>query len=320
MRKMKMRTSVRIPLLACLWALPGLMRGQQEAMNAQYIMNKLFINPAYAGYREQPNLFAVHRSQWVGFKGAPMTTVAGFDSPLKKDEFAIGGTLIFDKLGPQTKSGMTVDFAYRTRLTNRATLSFGAKASAELYQANLTDLYLTSDYNGLTDEAFMYNTRGVFLPNIGFGAFYYKKDHYVGISIPRMIRNRLERRGTTEYELLDGRQEPTLILTGGKIYKVNKQIKIQPNIVIRSVWGAPMSIGIFGNVMILDQVNLGIFTHVGESAGLMFQWQINKQFKIGYSFDVATSALITTNYGSHELSSSFILPTRKKRIIYPRYF
>jgi type IX secretion system PorP/SprF family membrane protein len=298
----------------------GQLSAQQDAMNAQYIMNKLFINPAYAGYKEQPNFVAMHRSQWIGFKGAPMTSVIAFDSPLKKDEFAIGSTLMFDKVGPQTRYAFTADFAYRTRLTNRATLSFGAKATAELYQANLTDLYLISDYTGGVDDSFIYNTRGLFLPNVGFGAYYYKKDHYVGLSVPRVLRNKLETRGTAEYELLGGRQEPMFILTAGKLWKINKQVKLQPNIVMRSVWGAPMSVGVFFNVIMMDQFTAGIYSHVGENAGALFQWQVNKQFRVGYSFDVATSALISTNFGSHELAAGFIMPTRKKRIVYPRYF
>lgn len=298
----------------------GSLLGQQDAMNAQYIMNKLFINPAYAGYREQPNFVAMHRSQWIGFEGAPMTSIIAFDAPLKKDEFAIGSTLMFDRIGPQTRYAFTADFAYRTRLSNRATLSFGAKATAELYQANLTDLYLSSDYSGGVDDSFLNNTRGLFLPNVGFGAFYHKKDHFVGLSVPRVLRNKLEKKGTSEYELLGGRQEPMFILTAGKMWKVNKQVKLQPNVVLRSVWGAPMSIGAFFNVIMMDQFTAGIYSHVGENAGILFQWQVNKQFRVGYSFDVATSALITTNFGSHELAASFMIPSRKKRIVYPRYF
>jgi type IX secretion system PorP/SprF family membrane protein len=315
-----MQTSRHWSLILILIAACQSALAQQDAMNAQYVINKLMINPAYAGYKEQPNFVAMHRSQWVGFKGAPMTTVLAFDSPLKKDEFAIGGTLMFDKIGPQTRYGFTADFAYRTRLTNRATLSFGAKATAELYQANITDLYLISDYYGGVDDAFQNNIRGVFLPNIGFGAFYYKKDHYVGLSVPKLIRNKLEKRGTPAFEMLNGRQESTYLLTAGKFWKINKQLKLQPNMIIRGVWGAPISVGVFANAILMDQVTLGIFSHIGENAGALVQWQVNRQFKVGYSFDVATSALITTNFGSHELTASFIMATRKKRIVYPRYF
>jgi type IX secretion system PorP/SprF family membrane protein len=293
---------------------------QQEAMNTQYIMNKLFINPAYAGYKEQVSVLAMHRSQWVGFKGAPMTQVLSFDMPLKKNEFAMGATIVHDKIGPTTKFEMSIDFAYRARLTNRATLAFGLKGVFNMFQNNLSDLDLISDYYGEEDPSFFYNTKGAMVPNAGFGIFYYKKDHYIGLSIPKMLRPKLEKKGTSEYELLDGRSEPTFHLTAGKIWKINRQIKLQPNFVFRAVPGAPVSLGLYFNVILMDQFTFGAFSHIGENAGLLAQWQVDKKIRIGYSVDVATNALIRTNFGSHELIASYALATKRKRIIYPRYF
>jgi type IX secretion system PorP/SprF family membrane protein len=293
---------------------------QQDALNTQYVMNKLFINPAYAGYKEQPTFVALHRSQWVGFKGAPTTQVFSFDTPLKADEFAVGGTLLHDKVGPTSRLSLSADFSYRMRLSNRATLCFGMKATGEIFQANLTDVALNSDFNGQEDDAFMYNTEGLFLPNVGFGMYYHKKTHYLGISIPRIIRNKLDKKGTNAYEVFDGRQEPMLVLTGGRLWKINRQVKIQPNFVARTMLNAPISMGLFVNMIYIDQITFGGFYFVQESAGLLFQWQVNKQFRIGYSADVATNSLIATNVGSHELCASFTVASKKKRIIYPRYF
>jgi hypothetical protein len=52
----------------------------------------------------------------------------------------------------------------------------------------------------------------------------------------------------------------------------------------------------------------------------MGQWQINKQTKVGYSFDVSTNQIIRTNRGSHDLAVNYTMATKKKRIVYPRYF
>lgn len=295
-------------------------RAQQDAVTSQFIMNKMFINPGYTGYREQPTLVAVHRSQWVGFKGAPSTQVFSFDTPLKKNELAAGGGLMHDKLGPTSRLGISGYFAYRTRLTNRATLSWGATASLQLYQANMTDLALTSDYYGQIDDAFMYNTKGLLIPNLGFGAYYHKKDHFIGISAPSMIRPRLEKRKSPVYETLNGRYEPTIYLMGGKIYKVNKDLNIQTSALFRGTFNSPLSLGFYASAIYLKNYNMGIFYTFRENLGLSFQWQIDKQLKVGYSVDIATNTLIRTNYGSHELAVNYTLPTKKKRIVYPRYF
>jgi type IX secretion system PorP/SprF family membrane protein len=293
---------------------------QQEPTHAMYMMNKLLVNPAYAGYKENANFTLVHRSQWLGFKGAPSTQVLSFDTPMKKDKLAFGATIYRDKIGPTSFTGAEVNFTYRMRLTNRATFAFGLKASAALYQANLTDLMLISDYYGQEDVMFQYNVNGLLLPNAGFGMFYYKKDHYIGFSIPKMIRNRLDPSNSPVYDLMRGRQEWTGYLTAGKMIKVNKQIKLQPNMIIKGQINAPLSAGLYFNVIFLDQFTAGLFAHIKESAGLLVQWQLDKQFKFGYSFDVPTSALIKSTWGSHELAVSYGIPTKRKRIVYPRYF
>ena len=68
---------------------------QQEAMNAQFIMNTMVLNPAYAGYNEVQSVTLNHRSQWIGFEGAPITNSLGFDMVLPRfKEIAIGGVSV----------------------------------------------------------------------------------------------------------------------------------------------------------------------------------------------------------------------------------
>ncbi|MFN0032676.1 MAG: PorP/SprF family type IX secretion system membrane protein, partial [Flavobacteriales bacterium] len=193
-------------------------------------------------------------------------------------------------------------------------------ASIDLYQANLMDLTLSSDYHGMQDDAFMYNIKGLLLPNIGFGAYYFKKDHFIGVSAPKMIRPRMEKRNSPMYDVLVGRQEPTIFLMGGKQFKINKDIQLQPSMLVRAVWNAPLSVGLYANAIVYKDFNVGLYYHFREIVGLMGQWQVNKQLKVGYSFDMATNQLIRTSWGSHELSLNFVMATKKKRIVYPRYF
>jgi type IX secretion system PorP/SprF family membrane protein len=317
-----MNNSFEIRILLLLFVLAGIApaSAQQEAMTTQYVVNKLFINPAYAGYKENPTFVLTQRNQWIGFKGAPHTSLLSFDSPLKKGEIAVGGSLLYDKVGPASRMGLSGDIAYRFRLSNRATLSLGLKASFELYQATLTDLSLTSQYYGTMDDAFMFNTKGVLLPNVGFGVYYFNKNQFVGLSLPRMIPNKLEKRGTEQYTFLNGRQVPTFNFMAGRLIKINKQVKLQPNIIVRGVYAAPISLGLYCNTILMDQATVGLFYHVGENLGLLAQWQLDRQLRIGYSVDFPLNSLIRTSLGSHEVMVQYAMQTKKKRIVYPRYF
>ncbi len=57
------------------------LKAQQEAQFTQFMYNKLYINPAYAGARGVPSPTGIYRSQWVGFEGAPQSILARFNGP-----------------------------------------------------------------------------------------------------------------------------------------------------------------------------------------------------------------------------------------------
>jgi type IX secretion system PorP/SprF family membrane protein len=55
---------------------------QQDAQFTQYMYNTININPAYAGSRGALSIFALHRTQWVGLDGAPVTNAVSINTPL----------------------------------------------------------------------------------------------------------------------------------------------------------------------------------------------------------------------------------------------
>ncbi|NQX92047.1 MAG: type IX secretion system membrane protein PorP/SprF [Flavobacteriales bacterium] len=293
---------------------------QQDAASSQFVLNMLTVNPAYAGYKEQPVMMLHHRSQWVGFKGAPITSIISFDTPLSKDQMAVGGSLVFDKIGPTTQMTFQSDFSYRFQMSRRSYLSFGLKGGFDFYQVNLTDLDLISDYQGSQDDFFQQNPKGLLLPNVGFGALYYDRNTFFGVSIPRILRNQLDKKGSDAWMIMEGSQQPTAYLVGGKLWKINRDYDFQPTISVKATQNAPVSVGVYANLYYRKALRLGVFYHYNEIAGAIVQYEYNRRWKFGYSVDVAASRLITTNLGSHELLVSYVLTNKRRRVVYPRYF
>jgi type IX secretion system PorP/SprF family membrane protein len=58
---------------------------QQDPQFNQYFFNPLGVNPAYAGSRGTLSAIAIHRSQWVGFDGAPSSESFAIHSPSKSN-------------------------------------------------------------------------------------------------------------------------------------------------------------------------------------------------------------------------------------------
>jgi type IX secretion system PorP/SprF family membrane protein len=71
---------------------------QQDAQFTQYMYNTININPAYAGSRGALSIFALHRTQWVGLDGAPVTNAVSINTPLNNSK--LGVSIINDRIGP----------------------------------------------------------------------------------------------------------------------------------------------------------------------------------------------------------------------------
>ncbi len=294
--------------------------GQQEAMHAQNFLNLLRVNPAYAGYKETAVVSVFHRSQWIGFKGAPSTQTLSFDMPLKRNRFAIGGTLNHDKIGPTSELSLMADAAARVQVSRTGFMSFGLKATAGLYQARLTDVALTSNHYGQEDSQFAQDAQSVFMPNIGFGFFYHDRRNFASVSMPRLFENPLDARTSEVFAIAEGVLQPTFFASAGRLWKINRELEFQGSILTRGTKNAPLSVGTNLNLIFKESLRVGAYYYFKEVAGAFVQYEIDKKFKVGYSMDFLANRAVFTNFGSHEIMVSYQLKAKRRRIVYPRYF
>src|SRR5690625_2289907 len=84
---------------------------QQQAQFTQYMDNMLYYNPAYAGSHDAMSISALHRQQWAGFDGAPMSTTFGLHTPLVKN-LGLGVSLLNDRVGPINSTWANIDVSY----------------------------------------------------------------------------------------------------------------------------------------------------------------------------------------------------------------
>jgi type IX secretion system PorP/SprF family membrane protein len=294
---------------------------QQEAMNAQFILNTLTVNPGYTGYKEVQSFTIDHRSQWVGFKGAPTTNNLSFDMALPRNkEMAFGGTIMHDNIGPTSELSLSGNVAYRFYVNRNAQLSFGLKGYVGLFQANFTGLELASGRFGQEDINFSYDASSELILNFGAGAYYHSEDYFIGISSPRLFKNRIDNNNLETYNTIRGRTAPTYYFMGGYNFHCNMWLDFQPAILTKTTMGAPLSVGLYGSFLMRSKWRLGGFYTIAEAGGVMLQMQVSEKLKVGYSFDVAANALISTNLGSHEIGITYDMKTFSKRMVYPRRF
>ncbi|QTN39561.1 type IX secretion system membrane protein PorP/SprF [Cryomorphaceae bacterium] len=289
---------------------------QQDPLFTQYTNNMLLINPAYAGSRDAMTMVLLHRDQWVGIEGAPETQTLTFHSPFRNQNFAFGTSLMHDKIGPSTTTSIFGDFTARVQLDRKSHLAFGLKAGFKHYVVDLTRMAVAE-----SDPLFQENVNS-WLPNIGMGVYYHRPRFYAGFSIPKFVEDDLD--GTDNTYGIDTRH--MYFITGG-VVDLSPYVKFKPTMMVRYADAAPLSGDFTANLLFYDRLWTGAFyrtdlinQELPASWGLMVAFQINPQFKIGYSYDRSLSDLQYVNDGSHEISVTFDFVFEKDKIKSPRYF
>lgn len=298
---------------AVLLLIPSLAaRAQQDPLYSQYMFNTLAFNPAYAGSADVLTVMALSRHQWVGFEGAPSTQTFIAHSPLGKGPMALGVTALTDKAGPMRQTAAQVDLAYRLKVSEGSRLAFGLKAGIDLMSADIASLSTVE-----VDPANV-NIQGQTMPNFGFGLFWHSQRYYLGFSVPKLLQNEIQIASSTP--LITGTQVRHFYLMGGYVLDIQDDLKFRPSFLLRRVEGAPLSLDINANFLLRERIWFGGMYRVGNSFGLLAQYQVNDQFRIGYAFDLTTTRLGAYNAGTHEIMLNYDLRFIKGRAVSPRYF
>lgn len=313
MRTIKKMTLVLVSALGSLTS-----HAQQDPMYTHYMDNTLVINPGYAGSRDALTITALHRSQWVDFKGAPITQTIMFHTPLRNEHLGVGLSVFNDKIGVSNKTSLVADFAYRMNLTKKSKLAFGLSAGANIFRSNLGSLQLDQQ----TDPAFQTNISNHITPNIGFGAYYSRERFYAGISTPNLLENKLAEVKQTDGSSLISREQRHYFLIAGALFNITDDLAFKPTTLVKVTAAAPVQVDLTASFIIMKKLSLGVMYRTGDAVGGLVGFNITDQFHIGYSYDWSYG-LKTAKYnkGSHEimLRYDFIFAS-KKQIHTPRNF
>lgn len=289
---------------------------QQAPLFTHYMDNTLEVNPAYAGSREDLTVMALYRSQWSGFKGAPVTQTITAHAPLENEHIGLGLSLLNDNIGPSNSTSLFVDFAYIIKLTEKSKLAFGLSAGGNLYQASLNSLQLDQQ----SDPVFLSNINNVITPNFGFGAYYSRERFYAGISVPGLLQNSYSVIPQDNGTNLVGKEQRHYFLITGMLINLSDNLDLKPTTLVKLTPNAPIQDDITASFIIMKKLLLGVMFRTGDAIGGLVGFNFTNQLYLGYSFDWSYG-IQTYNQGSHEIVLRYdFLFFKKQQIHSPRNF
>ena len=178
---------VKEKILIFILVISGILLNAQEGpFNSQYLFNMLQINPAYSGTNGDIDVLASTKLQWAGLEGAPTTHTLSANTLLGSSNIGAGLSVLYETIGPFKNLRVAGDLSYHVQVSRDSYLSLGTKVGFINYALNLDQLEITDN----TDNFLQGNSNETLL-NIGFGAFYFSKKFYAGISLPQYLEGKI---------------------------------------------------------------------------------------------------------------------------------
>ena len=298
---------IAIALLTCTVGV-----AQQLPQFTQYMYNTISINPAYAGSREALSIVGLHRSQWVGFKGGPVTQTLSIHTPLRNDRVGLGLSFIEDDLGPENFSYLYGDFSYAIPTGKDGKLAFGIKGGFTQYSLDAD----FREYESLDPS--IYGIEDRWTPNFGLGLYYSTNKLYFGLSTPRFLN--FDKNTKNGFKALD---RLSYYFTGGYVLDINKNIKFKPAFLVKATNGAPVSYDLTANFLFNEKFWLGGSYRINEKTaaiGGIVDFQVSRQLRIGYAYEKPISDIASYTTGSHEILLMYEFKFLSSKLKSPRYF
>jgi len=275
---------------------------QQDPLTSQYMFNTLTYNPGVAGVSGMLCATAINRQQWVGFKGAPSTTVFNISAPVKpfKIKSGVGLLVESDNIGFDKDINLSLSYSYHLAV-GQGLLGIGINLG--MLNKTLNPTWEIPKDDSHTDPAgdplIPENKESSVVFDAGLG-FYYKADkYYASLSVthlnqpiikfskgrPYISRHYYLTAGYT-LQLPDPSIEflPSVFaFSDGKVIQFNATSLIRYN---KKVWG-------------------GVSYRYGDALIGIIGLELFNGIRLGYAYDFTLSDMGQNSNGSHEFMINY---------------
>ena len=285
-------------------------KAQQDPQFSLNRFNQLTVNPGFAGSSGLINFSILNRYQWVGFPGAPVTTVFNTDASvhLIGNNDGIGLSVVNDEIGFEKNISVGLNYSWRAQVGNG---SLGSGISVGLMNKNI-NLDMTgidgSDLINLSDPALPQGEAGGVLTDLGIGLFYQNKNYELALSVRHLNQPVLSFGESGRYSI---RRHYYM---GGSytLQMANERLEALPSFFFKTdatTWQADI------NMIVQYDKRLwgGVGYRIGDAIIITAGAELFNGIKFGYSYDMSISSLSRYNAGSHEFFLAYSILLYKKR-------
>ena len=254
---------------------------QQDPQFSQYIFNNLSFNPGSAGSEQAICATALHRSQWVGFEDAPVSTNFLVQSPLSLLHGGLGLNILTDRIGQNEFLSLNLSYAYKFELSNG---NLGIGLSVGVMQDEIDGSNIITQDPDPSIPSSLDKASGL---DLGLGLFYNSEKLYFGLSSKHINEPTI----ATTTDIIDIKRH--YYLSAGYIHQLNEKLDLKPSLLVKTE-GVTASVDLTSLLEYNNKLWGGVTYRPSSRAVLLLGMHINEDLKFGFSYDVPTTNVSTS--------------------------
>lgn len=272
---------------------------------SQFYLNPYVYNPAYAGSDGYLSLYLVHRRQWMGIEGAPVSSSVSLHTPLS-EKMATGFHLSHDQAGLLQSTSASGTYAYIIPFGDQHDLRMGISAGVGRQGLDLSEA--TPD-----QQAYLANRAASKIHFIAkSGINYHYKNINIGIASNNLLRSPALAGDTPERGLF----APLHDMVVNVVYYfplVPGKISAEPYAIYHRFENNKR---MEGGMLLYYQDLLWTGASYRSEYGLtaMFGMEIMKSIRFAYAYELGNAAISGFMNSTHELQLAIKLGPEKKYI------
>lgn len=289
---------------------------QQDPQYTNNMYYKLGVNPGYAGAENAISGLLLNRYQWVGYGGGePKTLVFSVDAAINAfgSPGGLGINIVSDQWGFYDNIWINLNYSYKVT-TSIGTLGLGISPGFYNFNINPDKGWISSDdvlngsEGGSGDVLIPQQEASQLAFDIGFGAYLYSNNYYLGLSASHLNQ------AAVKYDDLasDYLVRHYYLMGGYNIKLTDPLFELRPSFLFKSDI-ASWQLDLNTNIVYDNKFWGGLSYRVQDAIALLFGVELFNGLRLGYSFDLVTSALKRNSFSSHEFFISYSIDLERSR-------
>jgi type IX secretion system PorP/SprF family membrane protein len=275
---------------------------QQDPLSSHYMFNTLTYNPGVAGTSGMICATALNRQQWVGFKGAPSTTVFNISAPIAPFRIKSGVGLLVesDNIGFDKDINLSASYSYLMDLGPGKMgigLSLGMlnKTLSPTWEIPAGDAHTPASGDPLIPE----NKESYVAFDAGMGLYFKADKYYAAFSITHLNQPKIKFSKGTPYV-----SRHYYLTAGYTLQLPNPSLELIPSVFAFSD-GKVTQFTVTSLIRYNKKAWGGVSYRAGDAFIGMIGFELFNGIRLGYAYDFTISDINKNSSGSHEFMVNY---------------